>query len=528
MDSRPRLVLTGAAGFLGKRLIARLSNNWRVEAIDCEPPDSGTLVRRRNIRWHRLDLADAAAVGRLFDELRATGGATAVLHFAAHYDFSGGPHPEYQRTNVEGTRLLLDACQGLGLERFVFASSLAACAFPVPGARLDETSPPDGDHPYAVSKCAGEAMMRAERRFPTAIVRLAALYSDWCEYAPLYSLLGTWLSQRWNSRFLGGRGLSAVPYLHVRDACLFVDRLLDRRHALEPGEVLIASPNRVASHAELFDAATRYAYGRPCRPLATPRALAAVGLHLLDLLGKLGGKPPFERPWMARMIDRRLEVDAHRSHVRLGWAPRARLDILRRIPFLIENQFGDPGSWTARNEAALHLDVLPSQVRILRLLEERSAELLEAFTRAISADPESFPHYAHVGPIEHEGNLRELLRNLAHSIRSRRRGYFRTFCHDVALRRARQGRDQAELRAALHTFQRVLLEVLDRDPRAAALAPELHELIAHTIDFGLDGVEAGYEEAVGAERPAPARSAGLALPRRPPTREDGAGRHDPA
>jgi nucleoside-diphosphate-sugar epimerase len=523
MDSRPRLVLTGAAGFLGKRLVARLSNSWRIEAIDREPPDSGALVRRRNVRWHRLDLADAPAVERLFAQLRATGGATALLHFAAHYDFSGGEHPEYRRTNVEGTRLLLDACDGLGLERFVFASSLAACAFPPAGERLDETSPPDGDHPYAVSKRAGEAMMRAERRFPTAIVRLAALYSDWCEYAPLYSVLGTWLSKRWNSRFLGGRGLSAVPYLHVRDACLFVDRLLDRRHALDPGEILIASPNRVASHAELFQAATRYAYGTALRPIPTPRPVAALGLRLLDLAGRIGGEPPFERPWMARMIDRRLEVDAHRSQARLGWAPRARLDILRRIPFLIENQFGDPGSWAARNEAALHLDVLPSQVQILRLLEEHSGALLDAFTKAIETDPESFPHYAHVGPIEHEGNLRELLRNLAHSIRSRRRGYFRSFCHDVALRRARQGRDQAELRSALHTFQRVLFEVLAADPRARALEPALHELVSHTIDFGLDGVEAGYEEAVGAERPQPAPAAEPALPRQPPTREDGAG-----
>ena len=264
------------------------------------------------------------AVDRLFARLRAEGGATAVLHLAAHYDFTGERHPDYQRTNIDGTRCLLDACAGLGLERFVFASSLAACDFPRPGRMLVESSPPDGTHVYAESKRAGEELMRRESRFPTAIVRFAALYSDWCEYAPLYSLLGTWLSERWNSRFVGGRGLSAVPYLHVRDACLFVDRLLDRRHALDPGEVLIASPNRVASHAELFRAATRYAYGAELRPLATPRPLAAVGLRLLGLLGRCGGKPPFERPWMAKMIDRRLEVDARRSHARLGWTPRAR------------------------------------------------------------------------------------------------------------------------------------------------------------------------------------------------------------
>ena len=523
MDSRPRLVLTGAAGFLGKRLVARLSNGWRIEAIDREPPDAGTLVRRPNVHWHRLDLGEAREVTPLFERLRATGGATAVLHLAAHYDFSGGEHPEYLRTNVEGTRRLLDACDGLDLERFVFASSLAACAFPRGGRQLDESSPPDGDHPYAVSKRAGESMMRSEHRFPTAIVRFAALYSDWCEYAPLYSLLRTWLSRRWNSRLLGGRGLSAVPYLHVRDACLFVDRLLDRRHALGSGEILIASPNRVASHAELFAAVTRYVHGRELRPIPMPRPVAAIGLRLLELGARIGGEAPFERPWMTKMIDERLEVDARASQARLGWAPRARLEVLRRIPFLIENQLGDPGSWAARNEAALHLDVLPRQVQILRLLEEHSGALLDAFTGAVVSDPESFPHYARVGPIEHEGNLRELLRNLAHSIRSRRRGYFRSFCHDVALRRARQGRDQAELRAALHTFERVLFEVLATDPRAAALEPGLHDLVEHTIAFGLDGVEAGYEEAVGAEKPGAAPTPPLALPRQPPTRGDGAG-----
>lgn len=528
MDPRPRLVLTGAAGFLGKRLVARLSNSWRIEAIDREPPDSGTLVRRRSVRWHRLDLANLAAdsaIDRLFAEIRATGGATAVLHLAAHYDFSGAEHPEYQRTNVLGTKRLLDASAGLGLERFVFASSVAACAFPPSGRPLDETSPPDGEHPYAASKRAGEAMMAEERRFPTAIVRFAALYSDWCEYAPLYALLGTWLGRRWNSRLLGGKGRSAVPYLHVRDACLFVDRLLDRRHTLEPAEVLLASPHRVASHAELFAAATRYVHGEALRPLHVPRLLAPWGLRLLDFAARFGAEPPFERPWMARLIDRRLEVDARRSHARLGWAPRARLDILRRIPFLIENQLGDPGSWAARNEAALHLDVLPRQVQILRLLEEHSGRLLDAFTRAVEGNPASFPHYAHVGAIEHEANLRELLRNLAHSIRSRRRGYFRSFCHDVALRRARQGREQAELRAALHTFERVLLEVLGDDPRIAALEPALREIVRHTIDFGLDGVEAGYEEAESAAKPGAEGAPALVVP--PPTRQEGAHRPHP-
>jgi hypothetical protein len=61
------------------------------------------------------------------------------------------------------------------------------------------------------------------------------------------------------------------------------------------------------------------------------------------------------------------------------------------------------------------------------------------------------------------------------------------------------------------------------DPRVAALEPGLHDLVEHTIAFGLDGVEAGYEEAVGAEKPGAAPTPPLALPRQPPTRGDGAG-----
>ena len=49
-------------------------------------------------------------------------------------------------------------------------------------------------------------------------VRFAAMFSDYCEYPPLYKFLETWLSPVWNQRILGGRGRSAIPYLHVRDA----------------------------------------------------------------------------------------------------------------------------------------------------------------------------------------------------------------------------------------------------------------------------------------------------------------------
>ncbi len=493
MEGSPRLLITGAAGFLGRRLIDHLQGRWSIVAVDRDPPPPA-LARRPRLDWQVIDICDREALGRLVTRLAADDGLSAVIHLAAHYDFTGEQHPDYERTNVHGTRLLLDACADLALDRFVFASSLAACEFTSPGQALDERSPPNGSTAYARSKAAGEQMMRAETRFPTVIVRLAALYSDWCEYAPLYAFLETWLSGRWNSHLLGGRGASAVPYLHTRDATIFLDRVLERRRDLKPAETLLASPNGATSHAELFHEATAYALGRPRRGLHVPRHLALLGLLGRDLTGRLTGRRPFERPWMVRMIDLQLVANASHTQARLDWSPRSRFDVLRRLPFLIENRRSEPEIWTARNEARFRVTRHPPHVRILRLFEEHEDELFDALTARLRADPARFPHYATAERNDHDWHHRQLLRNLTHSVRTRHRGVFRKYCHDLALRRAQQGIPREELRAVLAAFALSAREVLTRDARNAFLEPQLHDLIRRAVEFGLDGVLDAYEE----------------------------------
>lgn len=489
-----RLLITGAAGFLGRRLIHRLQGRWHIIAVDRNPPPPA-LGRRSDLEWHVLDIRDSDALGRLSTRLAREGGADAVFHFAAHFDFTGDDHPEYRETNVEGTRLLLDACAGLGVERFVFSSSLAACAFPPPGRPLDERSPADGDHPYARSKAAGEALVRAESRFPTTIVRFAALYSDWCEYAPLYAFLETWLSHRWSSRLLGGRGRSAVPYLHVRDATLFLERLLELRRELEPAEVLIASPATVTSHAQLFREATGYAFQHPLHAIHVPAPLAAVGIRARDVLGRLTGRRPFERAWMARFIDLELTTDPSRTQARLGWAPRIRLEVVNRLPFLIENRRSEPETWVARNESRIRPLREPAHVVILRRLEEHEDEIYERLTARLRSDPVRFPHYVRIDARDHDWRHRQLLRNLTHSIRTRHLGVFRKYCQELAERRREQGIGRDELLSAIVTFADVAREVLTCDDRDASLERDLRNLFRRLLEFGMDGIEDAYEEA---------------------------------
>ena len=226
MDSRlPGLVLTGASGFVGRNVIKAATGRFRLFCIARRSMEEAGVQPDANLRWLQVDLGDRDSVLALAGRLR--GAVDYVVNLAGYYDFTNEEHPEYVRTNVHGTRNLLDLAREVGAKRFVFASSQAACPF---GVTVTEDTPPDADIPYARSKRAGEELVREYSQWlPGVIVRIAAVFSDWCEYPPLYALLNNWMSGRLlESRLLAGRGQSAIPYIHVQDLAQFFLRVLDR------------------------------------------------------------------------------------------------------------------------------------------------------------------------------------------------------------------------------------------------------------------------------------------------------------
>jgi len=346
----PCVIVTGATGFLGGELVRQLRKEYRIVAIGRRDPEAAGAPVGPGITWFRVDIGDRPALEEAFARIRDSGGAHLLLHLAAYYDFTGADHPEYRRTNVEGTRNLLELSLPLGLRRFIFTSSIAACPFPSPGEAVTEDTPPEAPVPYARSKREGEALMRRwAGRVPTCIVRPAAIFSEWCEYEPLDVFLGTWCSHRWNARILAGEGRSAIPYLHVLDLLSFFLRVVERCDDLGSAEVLLASPDGATSHMELYRTATVACFGTFRRPLFVPAKRARLGIRLREAAGALTGRMPFERSWMADYIDRSLTVDASRTRRRLDWAPNPELDVLRWIPRMLENRRRDPAEWRRRN-----------------------------------------------------------------------------------------------------------------------------------------------------------------------------------
>ncbi|MCC7181255.1 MAG: NAD-dependent epimerase/dehydratase family protein [Acidobacteria bacterium] len=109
-----RTLVTGGAGFIGRYVVERLvAQGHRVRSLGRTPsPEIAAL----GVETVQGDLADREAV------IRACDGVDEVHHIAACVELWHDPG-ELSRTNVDGTRHVLEACARGGVERLVFTSS---------------------------------------------------------------------------------------------------------------------------------------------------------------------------------------------------------------------------------------------------------------------------------------------------------------------------------------------------------------------------------------------------------------------
>ncbi|HEX6851318.1 MAG TPA: NAD(P)-dependent oxidoreductase [Candidatus Polarisedimenticolaceae bacterium] len=494
---RPRsLILTGASGFVGRHVIESARGDCVLYGLSRRSQSRAGVPEHSNVRWLHADITDWESVRAAFRRIVAHGPVDAVVHLAAYYDFTGEQDPLYWRTNVEGMRHVLEATKESGIRNFVFSSSLAVSRFPDPGKVLDETSPPDGVEIYSVTKAAGERMLgEYDGAIKSSIVRFAALFSDWCEYPPLFALMETWTGRNWNRRLVAGRGRTGLPYLHVREIPPMLRRVFDRFEVLAPRGVVIASGDGATSQDALFEAVALHGRRHGGEPIHIPKALCGPGMWVRDLAGRLGGHRPFERPWMAKYIDRVMAVNAARTRSLLGWAPRERLEILRRMPFLIENLEMDPIEWHRRNHWAMRRLRVGPNLRIYAMLEKREKQIVSRLTDLMYGPRagERFPTYQRLVHDPPQWQHGQALHALMNAIRTRERGIFFAFCEELADRRFAAGFPAAEVCDAVETVGRIAAEEILEEPEAADLREEIEDYVTMPLKFGIDHILDRYD-----------------------------------
>lgn len=492
----PSIIITGASGFIGRHVVDALKDDFLIYALARRGQKQVNIPPHPNIKWLQVDISHRTFLQRAISALQKQGDIDFVLHLAGYYDFDYVDCPQYKTTNVEGTRFMLEAARALNVKRFIFASSIAACNFPRPGETITEKTPPDAEYPYAVSKKEAEQMLEDYSRvFPCSVVRLAAVYSDWCEYGPLYVFLCTWLSRQWNARILGGKGQSAVPYIHVKDLVKLFLNIIYKTKELPNYAVYNASPDGAITHTELFEIATRYYFRKTVKPFFMPKFIALPGVIARDILGRMTGNRPFERPWMLKYLDMKLSTDSTYTRQALDWQPTSRLHLCRRVLFLIEHMTGSPQEWHIKNQAALKHAALQPDFLIYEALLESKEKLLETCKNHILSPSRSlkYRHYQSAGPMKVRWYIGTIYQLLVSAVRTGDRLLIWNYAKELASIRFHEGFTCEEVSSALTESAELIIAHLLTIPELKGMEQRIHNHIALSMQLAVDEIEDCYE-----------------------------------
>jgi dihydroflavonol-4-reductase len=147
-----RILVTGASGFLGSAVAhGARARGYRVRV----------LIRPTSPRTN-IHSDDEVALGDLRDRgaiAQALKGARYLIHTAADYRLWAPDPNDILRSNVDGTRIIMEEALAAGIERVVYTSSVATIA-------LDDRGPADESRPLPQSEAIGaykKSKVMAER-----------------------------------------------------------------------------------------------------------------------------------------------------------------------------------------------------------------------------------------------------------------------------------------------------------------------------------------------------------------------------
>lgn len=369
---KPLILMTGAGGRIGSRLIERLAADHRIVGLDLRP---GAEMDG----FYTCDIAKPESVAEALAAVKKDHGAevASVIHLAAFFDFTGEDNERYLSVNVEGTRNVIEGLAGFRVKRLIYASTILVHEPGHPGDLIGEASPVDPRWAYPRSKVEAEAVIRkAAGGMPWTILRLAGIYDELVAVPTLAQQIARIYERDFEANVYAGDTGAGQSLLHADDLAEAVAAVVARRTELPSEHVLLIGEPGAVSYAELQQRIGTLVHGAErWRTVVLPRPLAILGATLQHQVEPVipdsidQGERPFIRPFMIAMADDHYALDVSRAGAELDWAPRHR--ILEELPAMIERLKADPLAWYEANKLlpppwmteAAKLDKSPEAVR---------------------------------------------------------------------------------------------------------------------------------------------------------------------
>ena len=337
--ARMKLLVTGAAGFIGSTYVRLIQDEHDVVVLD-----KLTYAGRRENLPDGVELV----VGSIEDRALVTElaeGVDAIVNFAAesHVDRSIADQDVFARTHVIGTSVLLDAARERGVGRYLQVSTDEVYGS-IPEGSFTETSPLDPSSPYSATKAGGDLLVSAHahtygieavicrgsnnygpRQYPEKLIPLCILNALHDDPLPVY-----------------GDGRQIRNWLYVEDFARGIQTVLERGRSGEAYNVggpdeceNIEVVRRILELTGRDESLIEYVKDRP-----GPRPALLAQLRQAEGRARLGGAGPLR--------------GRSRPHGRL--VPRQRglvgADPLGRVPRLLRAALRQSARLEARAEHA--------------------------------------------------------------------------------------------------------------------------------------------------------------------------------
>ena len=307
------ILVTGATGAVGPRVVAALHDaGYRIRTLSIDSPPDG--VWPEGVEARVGDITDPATVQS------AVQGVDGVIHLAALLHIVNPPQElreKYERINVGGTAIVVEAARQAGVKRLVFFSTIAVYGASG-GGILTEDSPTNPDSFYAQTKLDAERIVLAARREDGkplgTVLRLGAVYGARIKgnYQRLLRALA-------RGRFLPiGSGENRRTLVYDRDVARAA--LLALEHPEAAGKVFNVSDGEFHTLNNIISTLCQ-ALGRKPPGLSLPLGPVRFAAGIVEDAARLTG---FSPPIVRATIDKYTEdiaVDSRRIQRELGFEP---------------------------------------------------------------------------------------------------------------------------------------------------------------------------------------------------------------
>lgn len=274
------LVITGGAGFLGRRIAALAVPNWReVRSVDLQPFPADDPAASQ-VTSMVADLTQPGALDA------ALAGASVVVHTAALVDVRLRHNPMMFKVNVDATREVIASCRRAGVPHLILTSTMDVAYNGTPRRAADESTPYPAQpaNGYIASKIAAEQLVVAANSptLTTCVLRPTGIYGPYDRHR-LGALVPLVRSGKLAMRM--GDGSSTFDHVYVDNVAhahlLAADALLAHNPAVA-GQCYFVGDH---GYAAFFDFLAPFfaAIGAPLPKASLPRGAALLFAALAKL-----------------------------------------------------------------------------------------------------------------------------------------------------------------------------------------------------------------------------------------------------